>query len=627
MAVSGMRFAIAAVLVAMVGGCAGTPTTPTGGSGGTAGTTTLTAPGQSATFLTTPAFTTNLTLAAGGQYLIAVVNTDPSYTTTEGFTLAGNYSSGSAEHVAPVVASGVPMTAGVRYSAAPSPTPRYQITSPAAKRMASLRKLQRTHLQMLDRNVQIFQSYAGLRSTVKGPRASANMVRPLGCCSQTVGTVQKVYIAKAFGATCADVDSIGARTVAVGQHIIVLADTSLTNWPAALRPDSGFYQTFASEYDGVTWPHIQTYIGNPLALDNTLSGVGKVTTVISPVLNAFGGGIVAFVDGCDFNPVTPGQSLDNDTEVFYYWTPDPAQGWTVEPWEELMRATAAHETKHLVSYTDHIMNNGFTVPELIWLEEGLAQESSEIWERHFNQAKWKGNANFDQTVGCELNLGPGGPQCDSAGTKPIALVGSHLPFLFEYLAEESTSPVGHGLGTDTPSNYGSGWQFARWATDQYASTEPSFITSLVNEPALNGLPNLAKHTGKSIEELLVYWSLASAIFDTATYTAADVRITNPSFNFGNIFYVGQTGLTCMGGVPCGLFSANGSPTPALPVQPVVYGTNVAINATVPSVPGTTAYYALLAATNGGTETLQLKSSSGGAISPSSGFRVGIVRVK
>jgi hypothetical protein len=61
------------------------------------------------------------------------------------------------------------------------------------------------------------------------------------------------------------VDSIGARTVAVGQHVIVLADTNRTTWPQAFRPDSAFYQTFADEYDQITWPHLLANIGNPLA--------------------------------------------------------------------------------------------------------------------------------------------------------------------------------------------------------------------------------------------------------------------------------------------------------------------------------------------------------------------------
>ena len=57
------------------------------GSGGT----TLATAGQSAVFLNAPSTATQLTLQAGSQYLIAVVNTGAAYTATEDFTLAGAF--------------------------------------------------------------------------------------------------------------------------------------------------------------------------------------------------------------------------------------------------------------------------------------------------------------------------------------------------------------------------------------------------------------------------------------------------------------------------------------------------------------------------------------------------------
>jgi hypothetical protein len=609
-----------ACLVALVG-CSGSPTTPGGHSG--PGATTLASVGQSITFLDSANFNTSLSLASGGQYLIAVVNTANTASVSESFTLNGTFAAASGSRVA-----NAPLRAMVRPSTARPIGSHSLDADQAVKRIQSLRRMQKNHMRMLDRDNQIFQNFASVR-------AARSVNRPRFSISQNVGDVNKIYVAKEFGATCSDVDSIGARTVAVGQHVIVLADTNTSTttngaspWPTGLRPDSSFYQTFANEYDAITWNHIQTYIGNPLAFDTALSNTGKVTVVITPVLNNFGGGIVAFVDGCDFNTFTPSgseMSLDNQTEMFYYWTPDTALGWSTPFWEELMRATAAHETKHIVSFTDRIILNNFQVPELIWLEEGLAQESSEIWERNFNQATWKGHANFDQTVACELSFDGSSP-CDPSGTKPIALLGSHLPFLFDYLQEETPNPVGHGLGTDTPSNYGAGWEFARWATDQYGSSEATFIKSLINEGSLNGLPNMSAKTGKSIPELLVYWSLATGIIDTVTYTASDVRTTIPSFDFGNIFFVGQTELRCQEGnteVPCGLFTNSG--LPVYPVQPDTV-TAGPISAVV-TVPGTSAAYFLLSAPNGGTETLQLQNGSGGALSSSSALRVGIIRVQ
>jgi hypothetical protein len=82
----------------------------------------------------------------------------------------------------------------------------------------------------------------------------------------------------------------------------------------------------------------------------------------------------------------------------------------------------------------------------------------------------------------------------------MGLALSHLPFLFYYLQGESLNA--EGLGKDAPAVYGAGWALARWATDQYGPNEGTFLSSLVNEPALSGLPNLSIHTGQPIPQLL-----------------------------------------------------------------------------------------------------------------------------
>jgi hypothetical protein len=124
--------------------------------------------------------------------------------------------------------------------------------------------------------------------------------------------------------------------------------------------------------------------------------------------------------------------------------------------------------------------------------------------------------------------------------------------------------------------------------------------------------------------LLTYWNLATAIFQTPGYVATDVRITIPSFNFADIFNFGQTRLTCSG-TPCGIFTNSGSP--AYPVKPVAISTAAAFSKVVGAVPGTAAAYFLLSASSGGSETLQLLTSSGVALSPASGLRVAILRVQ
>jgi hypothetical protein len=579
--------------------------------------TNLAAAGQSSVFLDSPQFATQLIVPTGGaQYLIAVVNTDPTYTSSADFTLVGAQLEGG-----PVTRVATPQRVGPT----PGPASRgrtYALQGPLATRLDRMRRLNRSHLQLLDRNRRLYSRFAP-RHAARPRRAPARAgVAPLASSiSETVGTVNKVYVANTLSPGCGEVDSIGARTVAVGQHVIVLADTNLTTWPETQRPDSSFYPSFAEEYDQVTWPHTLTYFGDPLAYDSQLSSLGKVTLTITPVLNAIeGSGALAFVNSCDFFPFAGGgadPNFSNETEIFYSMTP-AADGFDVASWQKELRSTAAHETKHIVSFASRILS-GSTVLDELWLEEGLAQLSAEIWMRNFNQATWKGNADFRQTVGCELNFGL---PCNAANDRPYALVLSHLPFLFTYLQHESESNSA-GLGADVFATYGAGWSLARWATDQYAGNEGTFTQLLTQEPVLTGLDNLSSHTAQPAPLLLVYWNLATAIHTVPTYTAADPRITTPSFNFPEIFQTGQTEVTC-GGTPCGFFTASGSPV--FPVQPIgLVGGSISHTAT--GVRGTAAVFFLLTASGEGPQALQLLSSGGSPLSPSSGFRVGIIRVR
>ena len=398
---------------------------------------TLSTAGQSTAFLNAPDPSVALSVQPNAQYLIAVVNTGPSAALREDFTLALTAAGGGAASDTHASATG-DVSATAPASAAP------MLSTALLPRLPDVS----AHLGMLEENRRVFATFGSART--RWARAAAAEVGARTDATPastpvvpTVGVVNKVYVKNALVGSCTSVDSIGARTVAVGQHVIVLADTNLTTWPQSLRPDSSFYQSFAAEYDQVTWPHIIANVGDPLAFDQSLSKLGKVTVTITPILNAFGGStggsVVAFVNGCDFFPfATTGAQADlsNQTEMFYSWVPG-SNGFDVATWENGLRATAAHETKHIVSYAARIINDS-PVLEEVWLEEGTAQVSSEIWERNFSQATWKGQATFVQTIACEVNLGANAP-CDLQNDKPVNLAVGHLPFLFAYLQTESSS--------------------------------------------------------------------------------------------------------------------------------------------------------------------------------------------
>jgi hypothetical protein len=554
--------------------------------------TTNLAVGQSAVFVDSAHFATQLALQSGAEYLIAVVNTDTSSSAREDFTLHGT--AGTSAMAAHAVAAATPRAStGV---------------SPMRGLLKTLRVAESNHLKMLERNRAV---YARNGSPLPGLAAQAAALRASGPSARTetagvtatVGVVNHLSIAASFGASCNDVDSVGARTVAVGEHIVVVVDTA-SNWP---RPDSSYWGQFANEYDNVTYPHILANIGNPLLLDSRLSNAGRITVLFTPLLNRnFTGGIVAFVNSCDFYARSQ-YAGSNQTEIFYGWVPEsPDTGWTPNLWGRFMRSVAAHETKHIVSFGEHISQDANF--EQVWLEEGLAQESAEIWARHFNTATWKGHDGWSATLGCELD------ESDAcyAATNPLTLF-DHLSFLYIYDSTASVAPSSEGVNVTTEGRYGAGWALARWATDQFGSSEPSFIESLIDDPTYNGMANVSQHTGQPAATLLVYWSLASAIFDSVTWSPSDARTTNPSFNYANIFTVGSEAA----------FDFNGWPLPTHPT-PLSSG---AFDEQVLSIPGAGASYFLLNAPSAGSEALELRSGSGSAIASSSGFRVGILRVQ
>ena len=616
-----------------------TITATTGGKSGTsvltvtsgATSVSLSAAGQSAVFLNSPNFAAALTVQPGSQYLIAVVNTDPTYTSLEDFTLSTTFGAVSSSNVLSGPVKTTMPSIAVRPQIA---GPRVALPGGLQREIALGQQAERNHMAVLEQNRRIFARYGSPAAAWARARSQGGRTAQISASvTQTIGAVNKVYVNKGTG-DCAAVDSIGARVVAVGQHVIVLADTDGTAWPQAYRPDSSFYQTFANQYDAITYPHLLNYIGNPLAYDANLSGVGKVAVTITPKVNNFGGlgggfFVAAFVISCDFYPLmptAPNTLFSNQTEMMYSMVPS-ASSISVGGWEARLGATAAHESKHIVSIADRILLGPGGTDES-WLEEGLAQISSEIWERHFNQATWKGNANFLQTVACEYSLGAAAP-CDAANNLPFALMGGHLPDLFQYLQAESTSNA-EGFGLDVQSKYGAGWAFARWVIDHYAppGAEGAFIQSLINT-ITTGLTTLSTKSGQSVPLLLTYWNVASAVFQSPTYTAADVRMTIPSFNFADIFKVGQTGLPgysgwLCGGTPCGIFTT--SALPVFPVQPIAFSSGT-FSRTVYAVPGTSASFFLLSGTTTGIETLYLLSGSGSVLSGSSGFRVAILRVQ
>lgn len=585
-------------VVLVLAGCSGS----TGATDPHQSTNVSLAVGQSSVFLDSPHLLANLQVDSGARYLIAVVNTDGSNSSLEDFDLHGSFTAASAASMALARLRTAQPTAAAKAARSAVPAGAMRggaiFSGPEMQRLMQVTaRAERAHLRLLAINRALATRYGSPLPKLAARQATAAAQSTVP--STTIGTVNHLFV-RNFGAACSSGDSIGARTVAVSPHAIVVADTTST-WTQ--RPDTGFYQTLADEYSTLTYPMVSSYIGNPLLMDSKLSNVGRVTIVITPRLNA-DSGIAAFVNPCDWENETG----SNFTETIYNWVADSLNGYPLSLWEKFLRPTLAHETKHVASFAQRYSDGG--VFETVWLEEGTAQMSSEIWMRNFDQTAWKSSANFDQTLGCEFVTTN---TCYGA-TKPAGLF-NHLEFLYDYLsaATGGGSSDPEGLASTIEGEYGAGWSFARWTADQYASSEQTFLHGIIDDETNISVQNLMARSGQSAATLQVYWVLATAL-DSIQFTPSDPRLTVPSFNFANIYAAADS-----------VFSLT---FPRLePVWPhqVASGT---FDQTVDGIQGLSgASYIMLNATTTGTESLELRSGTGGSISASSGLRVGIVRVQ
>ena len=331
--------------------------------------------------------------------------------------------------------------------------------------------------------------------------------------------------------------------------------------------------------------------------------------MFTPLVN--NGGDAGFVNGCDLYPRSQ-IPFSNVTEMIYGWTPDPSQ-FTVDFWERDFRGVTAHEAKHVVSLSHHLFD-GAPVFEQSWLEEAMAQQSEEIWMRHFNGATWRSSANYAATVGCESNAGD---SCYSA-TNPYFFSDRLFYELVNYLYDDSSNPSSGGFRPASMATTAArGSSFAGRPMSSEARSRVTDIKGLIDDPQYTGMANVSQHSGLPIANLLVYWSLATAFdsstfADSATFHPTDSLMTVPSFDLRNVFAI--AGLNDNWGFP------HEWPVIATRVSPTFSVPTAAVN------PTAAVYFQLPAGSSASTESLELLAANGQPISPTSGLRVGIIRV-
>lgn len=486
----------------------------------------------------------------GGSYLVTVYNPARVIAGKEAtFTLRGlparpavvgavDAGPGGLEAPAPAAVSRVPRRAAPTYPAIGSPQFERVLALGAAQREA--RRADDAHASVMERSA-AFARAAGSpvaawrRLRAQSEAATPSTFAPAHQVTQ-VGTITPLKIPNLDAQNfCTANIPIGVRTAWVGQHAVIVEDTTtvLNGQPTLKGQLDSLYAVVGQEFDTVMWPILTANFGNPLAMDQQLSRTGKIVMLFSPRINAMAGGAVAgFVVSCDFFPTAQAPS-SNVGEYFYAIMPTNAAGGiasgTRAGWMRSIRSTIIHEAKHITSFGERFARNAEF--EELWLEEGTARHAEEQFARSIYGTAWKGNVDYQNSVYCDVRpASASAPQC--AG-RPVLML-RHFDALYQYLqSPEPYTVIGRVAATDA-TFYATSWSLVRWMVDHYATSEAAFLLQLV-QAGQSGVPNLEARTGKAWEEMFGEWALTLFTDDYPGVTFANTRLRFPSWNLRDEF--------------------------------------------------------------------------------------------
>ncbi|MGH7653075.1 MAG: Ig-like domain-containing protein [Gemmatimonadaceae bacterium] len=547
--------------------------------------------------------------STGGRYAVSVYN---AYRAT--------VSPGSTGAVALTVTGAVPTTFSAAVMPRRPPVPAARVRAlptfggpqfEAAQRTARARNAIQRHMQLLEQNMEYVRAHAGaIRANVTSPRAQQRAT--ISAQVSTVGEITSVKVPNLNAANFCNTNTpINVRTVFVGAHSIIVEDTTTVfdGVPTLAGQMDSVYVQLGQEFESVMYPIDLTNFGDPLAMDASLGGLGKIVMAFSPRVNSTSeGSILGFVVSCDF--FKQGAPSSNDGEYLYAGVPTSmAQGYansgTLDSWRRDIRPTIVHEVKHIAAYAARIMN-GLALEDLSW-EEGMARNAEELYARTFyNNALAKQNIGYAASIGCDIQFNGGPPPC---GDRPDLML-RHFDALYSYLqSPASVSMLGPAVAQDF-TFYASAWSVERWANDIFSASESQFFKDWTTSN-VTGVANLEARTGQPWEQSLGEWSLAMYSGSIPGFIPTSSHLRFPSWNLADIWQ----------GMHADLGSAYPAPNPFNP-HVEAYG-NFSVN--LPALQGGGFTIFDLSGTQPAKQLIQLQSVNGG--DPPSTVRIAIVRIQ
>ena len=462
--------------------------------------------GQSVSLVSTQA-TRCVELAAAGnsRYMVAVVNNTQAASEAASFELRG-VGTGALAGVASQVTSPTASLQGLRASVVSG-----QATQETGTHGALLQQ-EVEHAAAGGNAVAAWQRSATRGSTGSNALRSASVTAAL-----QVGDITTVT---AIAGSCAAGRAVRARVVYAGTKALVLEDVAA---PRAGSMDPQ-YRELGAEFDKVVYPLLAEQVGDPLAMNNTMAGDGRVTMLFTRFVNDSLPGTAGYVSACNFYPRST-FAASNQDELFYARVAGASE--TPEEWRRAMRATVVHEAKHLASFAERL-SRGTTFEEP-WLEEATARVAEELYARTFGGGGFKERVSFAASVGCELT------QCDD---RPL-IMWKHFSGLHTWLRSVEQQPAGQimaGNGTALTASaanagYSSGWALVRYVLDEYAPSERTALRDLVAGRSGVGMAALSKVAQQPEASLMASWALslgvqgdvdAAGAFATASWQWRDI---------------------------------------------------------------------------------------------------------
>jgi len=427
---------------------------------------------------------------------------------------------------------------GVATLNAPVVTAEMQAAAPTLRALGASRatRAELAHHALRAVNREIIRS-----AMLRGTRARATSVNALAPPAGSIVPVRLANIGQPQ--PCNDFTSLNARSVFVGEHVVILEDTltSLGGVQTTAGQIDAEIAQVGAELESITWDIVRTF-GDPLRMDSRLDDNQRVFIVITPRMNQkLGGAVLAATVSCDF--FSRAQfAASNVGEYVYAQAPthlnaDFSFGSRLR-WRHEIRATLAHELKHVVSYAERIVR--VQPIEDPWLDEATARHAEELFARATLGAARFGDEGAAR-IACELRAGQLlYPACAET---PRAMR-PHFEGLWDFLdAPHRRSPLGPTEPGDF-SFYGSGWALTRWVLDQEGLGESPFFTALTLN-GLAGVTNLEVHSGRSWDQILPEWSLAMAVDGRIADPMASPRTRFLSWDLASVF-----GLMCDELGPC-----------------------------------------------------------------------------